>query len=56
MDHNADVPDMRAANAIYDVPEGRPAWKTLPIRVGVTLALIVCLNPWNVGLGTNTRP
>jgi membrane protein len=31
---------MRAANAIYDVPEGRPAWKTLPIRVGVTLALM----------------
>jgi membrane protein len=34
---------MRAANAIYDVPEGRPAWKTLPIRIGVTLALIVLL-------------
>jgi membrane protein len=34
---------MRAANAIYDVPEGRPAWKTLPIRVGVTLALMVLL-------------
>nr|WP_221379050.1 YihY/virulence factor BrkB family protein [Actinoplanes polyasparticus] len=27
---------MRASNAIYDVPEGRPIWKTLPIRVGVT--------------------
>jgi membrane protein len=27
---------MRAANAIYDVPEGRPAWKTLPIRVVIT--------------------
>jgi membrane protein len=27
---------MRASNAIYDVPEGRPVWKTLPIRVGVT--------------------
>ena len=23
---------MRASNAIYDVPEGRPVWKTLPIR------------------------
>jgi membrane protein len=34
---------MRAANAIYDVPEGRPAWKTLPIRLGVTLALMVLL-------------
>ncbi|MFC7246584.1 YihY/virulence factor BrkB family protein [Catellatospora aurea] len=30
---------MRASNAIYDVPEGRPMWKTLPIRLGVT---IVC--------------
>jgi membrane protein len=28
---------MRAANAIYDVPEGRPVWKTLPIRLGVTI-------------------
>ena len=24
---------MRASNAIYDVPEGRPIWKTLPIRL-----------------------
>jgi membrane protein len=28
---------MRAANAIYDVPEGRPIWKKLPVRVGVTV-------------------
>jgi membrane protein len=34
---------MRAANAIYDVPEGRPAWKTLPLRVAVTLLLMVLL-------------
>jgi membrane protein len=27
---------MRASNIIYDVPEGRPVWKTLPIRLGVT--------------------
>ena len=27
---------MRASNVIYDVPEGRPVWKTLPIRVGVS--------------------
>jgi membrane protein len=27
---------MRASNAVYDVPEGRPIWKTLPIRVAVT--------------------
>jgi membrane protein len=30
---------MRAANAIYDVPEGRPIWKTLPIRLGVTIVV-----------------
>jgi membrane protein len=34
---------MRASNAIYDVPEGRPAWKTLPIRLGVTLVMMVML-------------
>jgi membrane protein len=28
---------MQAANAIFDVPEGRPIWKKLPIRVGVTI-------------------
>ena len=27
---------MRAANAIYDVPEGRPVWKTVPIQLAVT--------------------
>jgi membrane protein len=27
---------MRAANAIYDVPEGRPMWKTVPIQLAVT--------------------
>jgi membrane protein len=34
---------MRAANAIYDVHEGRPAWKTLPVRLGVTALLMVLL-------------
>jgi membrane protein len=34
---------MRASNAIYDVPEGRPAWKTYPLRFGVTMLLIVLL-------------
>jgi len=28
---------MRASNAIYDVPEGRPVWKTLPIRIAVAV-------------------
>jgi membrane protein len=34
---------MRAANVIYDVPEGRPFWKTTPVRVGVTLLIMVLL-------------
>jgi YihY family inner membrane protein len=34
---------MRASNAIYDVPEGRPVWKTLPIRIGVTVLVMVLL-------------
>ncbi len=34
---------MQASNAIYDVPEGRPVWKTIPIRLGVTLVTGVLL-------------
>ncbi len=34
---------MRAANAIYDVPEGRPVWKTLPLRIGITVLVTVLL-------------
>jgi membrane protein len=34
---------MRASNAIYDVPEGRPAWKTVPTRLGVTVVLLVLM-------------
>jgi membrane protein len=34
---------MRASNAIYDVDEGRPIWKTLPVRILTTLALVVML-------------
>ncbi|MFF4771914.1 YihY/virulence factor BrkB family protein [Microtetraspora fusca] len=32
---------MRATNALYDIPEGRPLWVTLPLRVGITAMLIV---------------
>jgi membrane protein len=31
---------MRASNAIYDIEEGRPIWKTLPLRVGLTVLLL----------------
>src|ERR687888_1600515 len=34
---------MRASNAIYEVGEGRPIWKTLPTRVLTTLVLLVML-------------
>ncbi|MDI2125407.1 YihY/virulence factor BrkB family protein [Yinghuangia seranimata] len=32
---------MRAANIVYDVPEGRPLWKTLPMRLAVTAGLLL---------------
>ncbi|MFC9062434.1 YihY/virulence factor BrkB family protein [Streptomyces sp. NPDC057074] len=32
---------IRAANAVYDVPEGRPMWKVLPLRVALTVVLLV---------------
>jgi membrane protein len=34
---------MRASNAIYDVGEGRPIWKTVPTRVLTTLVLLIML-------------
>jgi membrane protein len=34
---------MRASNTIYDMPEGRPVWKTLPVRVGLTVVLLTLL-------------
>jgi membrane protein len=34
---------MRASNAIYDVPEGRPIWKTVPIRLAVTVVVMLLL-------------
>jgi membrane protein len=41
---------MRASNAIYDVEEGRPIWKSLPTRVGTTLVLLVLLAITAVGV------
>lgn len=32
---------MRAANVIYDVPEGRPFWTRAPMRLGVTTVLVM---------------
>lgn len=32
---------IRSANAVYDIPEGRPVWKVLPVRLGLTVVLMV---------------
>ncbi|GAA0594128.1 YihY/virulence factor BrkB family protein [Streptomyces crystallinus] len=32
---------IRAANAVYEMPEGRPIWKLLPVRIGLTVVLMV---------------
>jgi membrane protein len=34
---------MRASNAIYDIDEGRPFWLTIPVRLVVTVVLLVLL-------------
>jgi len=41
---------MRASNSIYDVPEGRPIYKTLPVRVGTTIVLLVLLAITAIGV------
>lgn len=32
---------IRAANVVYDIPEGRPLWKVLPLRLALTVTLMV---------------
>ncbi|MFF8609691.1 YihY/virulence factor BrkB family protein [Streptomyces sp. NPDC015346] len=32
---------IRSSNAVYDMPEGRPVWKLTPLRVLLTLALMI---------------
>jgi membrane protein len=34
---------MRASNNIYDIVEGRPIWKTAPIRLGLTIFLVIAV-------------
>ena len=34
---------MRAANRVYDIGEGRPMWKTAPLRLAVTLFAVAML-------------
>ncbi|MFJ8649989.1 YihY/virulence factor BrkB family protein [Streptomyces sp. NPDC093546] len=32
---------IRASNAVYDMPEGRPVWKVMPLRLALTVTLMV---------------
>src|SRR3954452_20413268 len=41
---------MRAANAIYDVEEGRPFWKLRPLQIAITLAMVLLLTVVAVAL------
>ncbi len=41
---------IRAANAIWDVEEGRPVWKTIPLRLGITLVMLVLLAVTAIGV------
>src|SRR3954467_13501546 len=34
---------MDASNNVWDVPEGRPIWKKIPVRLGVTILLLILL-------------
>jgi membrane protein len=34
---------MRASNVVWDVEEGRPIWKTIPLRVAVTAITVLLL-------------
>jgi len=34
---------IRTSNAVYDLPEGRPIWKLTPLRLGLTILLMIML-------------
>jgi membrane protein len=34
---------MDAANNVWDAPEGRPFWKKIPVRLGVTVVMLILL-------------
>jgi membrane protein len=41
---------MDASNNVWDVPEGRPIWKKLPVRLGVTVVLLVLLTATSLAI------
>ena len=46
---------IRASNSIWDVEEGRPIWKTIPLRLGITVVMLVLLTATAVAV-TVTGP
>jgi len=44
---------MRANNAVYGVEEGRPLWKTVPLQLGLTVALMLMLAVSALGLAVS---
>jgi membrane protein len=46
---------IRASNAIWDVEEGRPIWKTIPLRLVITVVMLVLLTATAVAV-TVTGP
>jgi membrane protein len=34
---------IRASNVVWDVEEGRPIWKTIPLRLGITILMLILL-------------
>ncbi|MFG1643204.1 YihY/virulence factor BrkB family protein [Amycolatopsis sp. NPDC049252] len=41
---------MRAGNAIYGMPEGRPVWKILPLRIILTVGIVALLGACALGV------
>ncbi|WIX99348.1 YihY/virulence factor BrkB family protein [Amycolatopsis mongoliensis] len=41
---------MRASNSIYGMPEGRPIWKTIPLRIALTIGIVVLLAACALGV------
>ncbi|MEV6767933.1 YihY/virulence factor BrkB family protein [Nocardia sp. NPDC051030] len=41
---------IRASNSIYETPEGRPIWKTVPLRLGLTLLMVSLVAVCAIGI------
>ncbi|MET7768367.1 YihY/virulence factor BrkB family protein [Nocardia sp. NPDC005366] len=46
---------VRAANAVYDTEEGRPIWKTVPLRIALTAAIVFMVGVCAVGVLVSGR-